>query len=153
MSDPAVLEWLLDSDPAIRWQVERDILHARPARWQATRARVETEGWGARLLSLRDENGIWAGVAFWPKEFSQAAYKAEGQAWTATSHCLTLLHQMGLTPPRPLPARSGIRWAASRCGRRAINPSGRAKPGSASTVAPSRMAFISARMFRGSPPD
>ena len=42
MSDPAVLEWLLDSDPAIRWQVERDILHARPARWQATRARVET---------------------------------------------------------------------------------------------------------------
>ena len=37
-------------------------------------------------------------MAFWPKEFSQAAYKAEGQAWTATSHCLTLLRQMGLDP-------------------------------------------------------
>lgn len=54
MSD-SVIEWLLDpveSDPAIRWQVIRDLLHRPEAEWATERARVETEGWGARLLAL-----------------------------------------------------------------------------------------------------
>ena len=56
-----VLDWLLDSDPAIRWQVLRDLVHA-PAETVATeRARVATEGWGARLLALRGEDGQCAG--------------------------------------------------------------------------------------------
>ena len=53
------LEWLLDADPAIRWQAMRDLTDA-PAEQVATeRARVATEGWGARLLALRPDGGLW----------------------------------------------------------------------------------------------
>jgi len=53
------LDWLLDADPAIRWQAMRDLTDA-PAKQIATeRARVATEGWGARLLSIRQEDGLW----------------------------------------------------------------------------------------------
>ena len=52
MGDPAVIPWLLDSDPALRWQVERDLLHEPAEVWEATRARIATEGFGARLLAL-----------------------------------------------------------------------------------------------------
>lgn len=55
----ALALWLLDSDPALRWQVERDLLGAPPQVWQATRARVATEGFGARLLALQDSDGQW----------------------------------------------------------------------------------------------
>ena len=54
------IEWLLDSDPAIRWQVMRD-LQGKPAQEVAVeRAKVETQGWGATLLSLQDPKGQWA---------------------------------------------------------------------------------------------
>ncbi|NLF05655.1 MAG: squalene cyclase, partial [Actinomycetales bacterium] len=49
MVDKALAAWLLDSDPALRWQVERDVVGAPPEVWQATRARVAHEGFGARL--------------------------------------------------------------------------------------------------------
>lgn len=52
-----VLDWLLDSDPAIRWQALRDLAGAPADTVAAERARVATEGWGARLLSLRDPDG------------------------------------------------------------------------------------------------
>src|SRR5260370_34659291 len=45
-----VLDWLLDSDPAIRWQALRDLADAPAEAVAAERARVATEGWGARLL-------------------------------------------------------------------------------------------------------
>src|SRR5215469_13061169 len=48
-----VTDWLLDSDPSIRWQVMRDLLDAPVSEWTAERGRVETDGWGARLLSSR----------------------------------------------------------------------------------------------------
>jgi hypothetical protein len=54
MVDRALIGWLLDSDPALRWQVERDLLDAPQEVWGATRARVATEGFGARLLALQD---------------------------------------------------------------------------------------------------
>ena len=55
-----VRDWLLDSDPAIRWQVLRDLTNASADDVAAERARVEHEGWGARLLTLEDaENGRW----------------------------------------------------------------------------------------------
>ena len=47
------LEWLLDSDPGIRWQAMRDLTDAPAGRLATERARVATEGWGARLLALR----------------------------------------------------------------------------------------------------
>ncbi len=54
-----VIEWLLGSDPAIRWQVMRDLTDAPIEAVGAERSRVTTEGWGARLLSLQDSEGRW----------------------------------------------------------------------------------------------
>jgi hypothetical protein len=54
-----VLTWLLDSDPSIRWQVMRDLTDASDPEVEAERARVATEGWGARLLALQDARGQW----------------------------------------------------------------------------------------------
>ncbi|NLF04472.1 MAG: hypothetical protein GX593_05650, partial [Actinomycetales bacterium] len=59
--DPTLVAWLCDTDPALRWQVERDLLGAAPEVWEATRARVAPEGFGARLLALQDDDGQWAG--------------------------------------------------------------------------------------------
>jgi hypothetical protein len=53
------LDWLLDSDPAIRWQAMRDLTDAPADQVAAERARVATEGWGARLLALQREDGLW----------------------------------------------------------------------------------------------
>ncbi|MDM7853775.1 hypothetical protein [Cellulomonas alba] len=97
MSDP-VVDWLLDSDPAIRWQVLRDLLDRPEAEWRAERARVETDGWGARLLALEGPDGQWAGGAFLPDGFTRQLWDAEGQPWTATSHVLTQLRELGLDP-------------------------------------------------------
>jgi hypothetical protein len=55
----SVIDWLLDSDPAIRWQAMRDLTDAPADQVAAERARVATEGWGARLLVLRQEDGLW----------------------------------------------------------------------------------------------
>jgi hypothetical protein len=54
-----VLEWLLDSDPSIRWQVMRDLTDEPAEAVAAERSKVATEGWGARLLSLQDADGQW----------------------------------------------------------------------------------------------
>jgi hypothetical protein len=47
-----VMEWLLDSDPSIRWQVMRDLMDEPDEAVAAARSRVALEGWGARLLAL-----------------------------------------------------------------------------------------------------
>lgn len=67
--DTAVLDWMLDADPALRWQVERDLAGAPEEVWKATRARIATEGFGARLLAVQDADGQWAGGAYFPKDF------------------------------------------------------------------------------------
>jgi hypothetical protein len=93
-----VTDWLLDADPAIRWQVMRDLLDAPERAWVAERARVETEGWGARLLALEDADGQWAGGAFVPRGFTMEEWKAHGQPWTATCFALAQLREFGLDP-------------------------------------------------------
>jgi hypothetical protein len=90
--------WLLDSDPSIRWQAMRDLLDAPEAKWRAERAKVETEGWGARLLSYEDEDGQWAGGAFLPLGFTSQEWREEGQPWTATTFSLSQLREFGLDP-------------------------------------------------------
>ncbi|GAA2224369.1 hypothetical protein GCM10010413_17830 [Promicromonospora sukumoe] len=100
MSDD-VLTWLLDSDPALRWQVERDLLRAPDDVWRATRARIATEGLGARLLAVQDEAGTWAGGAFFPAGFDFTGPEAQpgaGQPWTATTWSLNTLREWGLDP-------------------------------------------------------
>src|SRR5436309_15553158 len=110
MTDPpAVIEWLLDpehSDPSIRWQVMRDLLDTPESEWAAERAKVETEGWGARLLALEDEDGRWAGGAHFPADFDWRGPEAQRgpdgsmatQPWTATSWALSVLREVGLDP-------------------------------------------------------
>ncbi len=63
-SDDPVITWLLDSDPSIRWQVMRDLLHAPASEVARERARVATEGFGALLLALQGAEGSWAGAAW-----------------------------------------------------------------------------------------
>ncbi|MBT2594203.1 hypothetical protein [Arthrobacter sp. ISL-72] len=100
-----VLDWLLDSDPAIRWQVQRDLMGAPPAVVQAERARVATQGWGARLLALQGENGQWDGGTYYPSPFDESE---DGQPWTATTYSLLLLRDFGLDA-RSEQARTAVR--------------------------------------------
>lgn len=96
--DTQAIQWLLTGDSAIRWQVMRDLLDAPESEWKAERAKVETEGWGAKLLSFQDEDGQWAGGAFFPSDFDDRELEDVGQPWTATSHALTQLREFGLDP-------------------------------------------------------
>jgi hypothetical protein len=92
----AVEDWLLDSDPGIRWQVLRDLVDAPTELVAAERARVATEGWGARLLALRDPDGQWAGGAYFP---ARAQEPDDGsQPWTATFWSLQMLRDLGIDP-------------------------------------------------------
>src|SRR6478752_9653798 len=90
-----VIEWLLEGDPAIRWQALRDLTDGAPDEVAAERARVETEGWGARLVALEDDVGLWAGGACFPAGY---AGTEPGQLWTATMHTLQTLQLFGLDP-------------------------------------------------------
>lgn len=103
----SVMQWLSATDPAIHWQVLRDLLDAPAAEWQAVRRTVETEGWGARLLALQDADGLWAGGAFVPREFDWSTIKTAGQPWTATCWALALLQEFGLEPDSD-PARRTV---------------------------------------------
>ena len=97
--ESTLLEWLLDSDPALRWQVERDLAGVPCDMWEATRALVATEGFGAQLLALQDSDGQWAGGAFFPKGFdfqSPQAADGSGQPWVATTWTLNSLRDWGL---------------------------------------------------------
>lgn len=92
----SVTDWLLDADPAVRWQVLRDLTDAPADEVAAERARVAREGWGARLLALRDDDGQWAGGACFPGDF-RGDFSA-GQPWTATFPTLALLREFGIDP-------------------------------------------------------
>ena len=85
MAARSVAPWLLDSDPAIRWQAMRDLTGAPADAVAAERARVAAEGWGARLLSLQAADGRWGGAAW-------------NRGWTSTMHVLMLLRELGLDP-------------------------------------------------------
>jgi hypothetical protein len=80
-----VIQWLLDSDPSIRWQVMRDLISSPAEEVAAERARVATEGAGARLLSLQAADGRWGGAAW-------------NRGCNSTMHVLMLLRDLGLDP-------------------------------------------------------
>src|SRR5204862_4403846 len=83
---PAHVKWLLDSDPAIRWQVMRDLTGEAPNTIAAERSRVATEGWGAQLLALQSPAGNWGG----PKE---------DRGLLITLYTPVVSQHLGLDPP------------------------------------------------------
>ncbi|MFY9928560.1 MAG: squalene cyclase [Streptosporangiaceae bacterium] len=91
----SVTDWLLEGDPAIRWQVLQDLTGAPAGQVAAERARVEHDGWGAHLLALEDPAGLWDGGACFPASYAGGE---PGQPWTPTMHTLQTLLILGLDP-------------------------------------------------------
>src|SRR4029453_1484764 len=132
VEDDPVVQWLLQGDPAIGWQVLRDRGDASETDVATERARVEHEGWGARLLALRAPDGLWANGAYIPGTAAFAAATAQalaagdppppspppaadpaeartdgsgaepGQPWTATYPVLLDLCHLGIPPGSPV---------------------------------------------------
>ena len=86
-----VIQWLLEGDPAIRWQTMRDLLGAPEAAVERERRKVTRHGWGARLLALQDPDGRWAGGV----APDTGLYSPK---WISTTYTLLLLRDFGLLP-------------------------------------------------------
>lgn len=84
----STIGWLLEGDPAIRWQVMRDLNRSPEPDWRAEQEKVATEGWGARLLSHQDRDGRWT-----PRLY--------GKKWISTTYTMVLLRRMGLPRSDP----------------------------------------------------
>ncbi len=95
-----MIDWLIDSDPAIRWQALRDLADAEADVAAAERTRVAGEGWGARILALQGDDGLWVGGALFPARDGQPLpwSREEGQPWTATAYSLQHLLEFGVDP-------------------------------------------------------
>jgi hypothetical protein len=91
---PAHLKWLLDSDPAIWWQVMRDLTGETPNAIAAERSRVATEGWGAHLLARQSPGGSWGGS---PRGWRRDLPKDE-RGLLITLYSLVALMDFGLDP-------------------------------------------------------
>jgi hypothetical protein len=100
-----VLDWLLDSDPAIRWQGLRDLTDAPPAAVAAERARIAHEGLGADILACQGSDGAW--------------HRADAPDWLPTLFTAQLLRGTGVDPADPRVASAmarlaqGFRWDAA----------------------------------------
>lgn len=77
-----LIQWLLEGDVSIQYQVHRDLLNSdRPQ----LRERIATEGWGAHFLQLRNKNGHWGRAFYQPK-------------WTSTHYTILDLKNLGIEP-------------------------------------------------------
>lgn len=88
-----IIDWLLEGDPAIVFQVHRDLLNAAAARCRSLQARIAEQGWGAQLLAKRDRDGRWGHGLYSPK-------------WTSTTYTLLELRRLGLAPSNRLATAS-----------------------------------------------
>lgn len=93
-----VLDWLLDPDPAIRWQVLRDLADADPAAIAAARARVAHEGLGGEILTRQGADGAW--------------HQADQPDWVPTLYTALLLRSTGVDPADPAVDAAVTRLAA-----------------------------------------
>ncbi len=87
------LKWLMKGDAAIRYQVERDILHAGKKELAKTRRNIASTGWGARFLKKQNKDGHWGRTFYQPK-------------WTSTHYTLLDLKTIGLSPDNPRARRT-----------------------------------------------
>lgn len=83
-----LIHWLLQGDPAIRYQVYRDLLEADEKIVQLERGRIAVQGWGRRILKRQNNDGRWDRSLYTHK-------------WTSTTYTLQLLRQIGLEPKHP----------------------------------------------------
>jgi hypothetical protein len=95
------VQWLLDGDPAIRWQTLRDLVGASERVIEQARSKVARDGWGGRLLKKQDAEGTWAGG----RSSDGGLYSPK---WTSTTYTLLLLRDLGLA--------AGNRRARKACG-------------------------------------
>ena len=86
--DQSVIQWLLDGDPAVVWQVQRDLFDEPVKIYQNSQKRVATEGWGAQFLGLQDSEGTWAQGLYGPK-------------WQSTTYTMLTLRRLGLPSDNP----------------------------------------------------
>ncbi len=109
-----IIDWLLDSDPSVRWQVLRDLIGAPDQEVAQERARVAAEGLGAQLLHLQDPEGGWGGAAW-------------NRGWDSTMHVLMLLRDLGLDPASDA-ARRAVRLVRDHVTWRGWGPGGGDNP-------------------------
>ena len=108
---PTHIKWLLDSDPAIRWQVMRDLTDEAPEAIAAERSRVATEGWGAQLLALQSRAGDWGQP---PADFRPDLPRND-RSLLNTLYTLVALKDLGLDP-----ASKQARKMIDRVGKRLV---------------------------------
>jgi hypothetical protein len=83
-AEDQLIDWLLEGDPSIRWRVHGDLLGSSESTVRDERAKVATEGWGAKLISLQDHDGRRGGGDYTPKwNFYDVHAAASGLAWPA----------------------------------------------------------------------
>jgi hypothetical protein len=85
------IQWLLQGDPAIRWQTLRDLVGAADREVERERRRVARDGWGAGLLARQDTDGRWAGGL----SSDGGLYSPK---WISTTYTMLLLRDFGLPP-------------------------------------------------------
>lgn len=113
-----VVEWLLEGDPSIRWQVMRDLTDASAEEVARERARVASEGWGARLLEAQREDGHWdvepefdpeSPAGKWWNTLQPGQKGTLMPAGTSTTWTLALLRTFGVDPESEAAQRAAAR--------------------------------------------
>ena len=95
-----ILDWLLEGDPAIRWQVKRDLIGEDEESFNREREQVAEIGWGARLLAYQEPSGLWGGGIYSPK-------------WISTTYTMLTLRRLGL-PANNAQAQKGCQILLDR---------------------------------------
>jgi len=99
-STDLVIDWLLDADPAIRWQAMRDLTDTPAEIVAAERSRVASVGWGSWLLDQQRPDGQWGDGVATP-------------FWWSNMYTLVFLRDLGLDPASDR-ARTAIDLVRSR---------------------------------------
>ncbi len=86
MESNEIINWLLEGDVSIQYQVHRDLLLIERKDLQD---RISEEGFGARFLSKRKSDGNWGMKFYQPK-------------WTSTHYTLLDLRNLCIAPRIPL---------------------------------------------------
>ncbi|TES90980.1 MAG: hypothetical protein E3J88_03290 [Anaerolineales bacterium] len=85
MDKQQIINWLLEGDVAIQYQVHRDLLASEKPHLQD---RIASEGWGAKFLSFRKEEGHWGRGFYQPK-------------WISSHYTILDLKNLGISPGHP----------------------------------------------------